>query len=274
MLGSPQPGTQELAHLVEAMTGAPQRPGNRVESMHNGVTLDAMLDAISRANRTIDFSSYIYWPGPTAERFSDELAERAGAGVNVTWWSTAASASPVGWESPTSGPGTPRTPTTGETHLRIEGPALRELYGAFPETWSEAMGEMLANDHIPERGAFQDGVDDAARQGDPGRRRWANVGSGNVDPRSLDLGPRAERCGRRPGRVRRTLDDAGVSREIDRQARRDRPLPSRARRSRLSLRNSLYRVSEHRLGSPPRLQPFLSTFIENHGGRYHNQEVA
>ncbi len=83
LLGSPQPGTPEFTHLVEAMTGATQRPGNRVTVMSNGATLDAMFDAISQAKRTIDFSSYIYWPGPTADRFSAALAERAGAGVAV-----------------------------------------------------------------------------------------------------------------------------------------------------------------------------------------------
>jgi hypothetical protein len=58
LMESPQPGTPEFAHLLEAMTGAPQRPGNRVEVRRNGATLDAMVDAISEATRTIDFSSY------------------------------------------------------------------------------------------------------------------------------------------------------------------------------------------------------------------------
>ncbi len=208
LLESPQPGTPEFAHLVEAMTGAAQRPGNRVEVMRNGVTLDAMVDIISQAKRTIDFSSYIYWPGPTADRLSAALAERAEAGVAVNLlldgygsakldrehqdrlrragvqvatfrpprWHTVHKANNrmhrrilivdgvlgfaggVGiadvWTGDAEDPEHWR-----ETHLRIEGPALRELYGAFLETWAEAAGEVLTNDHIPERSGFDDGVD-------------------------------------------------------------------------------------------------------------------
>jgi len=65
------------------MTGAPVRAGNRVQVIRNGATLEAMLDAISSATATIDLSSYIYWPGPTADRFSEALAKRARAGVEV-----------------------------------------------------------------------------------------------------------------------------------------------------------------------------------------------
>jgi len=204
----PQPGTPEFACLVEAMTGAPQRGGNRVEIVRNGATLDSMVGAISGATRTIDFSSYIYWPGPTADRFSDALAERARAGVAVNllldgygsakldrehqdrlrragvhvatfrpprWHTlhkannrmhrrvlivdgTVGFAGGVGiadvWTGDAQGPEHWR-----ETHLRIEGPALRELYGAFLETWTEATGEVLAHDHIPKGGGFDDGVE-------------------------------------------------------------------------------------------------------------------
>lgn len=67
LLEPPQPGAREFGHLVEALTGAPQRLGNRGSVMRNGVTFDAMLGEISRAMLTIDFSSYIYWPGLTAQ---------------------------------------------------------------------------------------------------------------------------------------------------------------------------------------------------------------
>ncbi len=46
-----------------------------------------------------------------------------------------------------------------ETHLRLEGPALRELYGAFLETWTEATGEVPTVEHIPEGSGFDDGVE-------------------------------------------------------------------------------------------------------------------
>ncbi len=208
LLGSPQPGTPEFTHLVEAMTGATQRAGNRVKVMRNGATLDAMVDAVSQAKRTIDFSSYIYWPGSTADRFSAALAERAGAGVAVNlildgygsakldrehqdrlrragvhvatyrpprWHTlhkannrmhrrvlivdgTVGFAGGVGiadvWTGDAEDPEHWR-----ETHLRIEGPALRELYGAFLETWTEATGEVPTVDNIPEGNGFDDGVE-------------------------------------------------------------------------------------------------------------------
>ncbi|HEV2809462.1 MAG TPA: phospholipase D-like domain-containing protein [Acidimicrobiales bacterium] len=222
LLGSPQPGTPEFAHLVEAMTGATQRPGNRVQVMRNGTTLDAMVDAISKATRTVEFSSYIYWPGPTADCFSAALAERAragvavnllldgygsakldrkhqdrlrGAGVHVATYrpprwhtlhklnnrmhrrillvdGTVGFAGGVGiadvWTGDAEDPEHWR-----ETHLRIEGPVLRELYGAFLETWAEATGKVLANDHIPEDSGFDDGVDVVVSRSTP--TGWATA---------------------------------------------------------------------------------------------------
>jgi hypothetical protein len=47
LMESPQPGTPEFAHLLETMTGAPRRQGNRVEIRRNGATLDAMVEAIA-----------------------------------------------------------------------------------------------------------------------------------------------------------------------------------------------------------------------------------
>jgi cardiolipin synthase len=79
----PAPGSAEFARLVSAMAGTPLRPGNRVVIMRNGTSLEAMLEAISSAKATIDLSSYIYWPGDIADRFSDALVERAKAGVEV-----------------------------------------------------------------------------------------------------------------------------------------------------------------------------------------------
>lgn len=73
----PDTGTAEFSRLVSAMTGAPVRQGNRVEIMRNGATLDAMVEEIASAKATIDCSSYIYWPGETADRFSDAFIERA-----------------------------------------------------------------------------------------------------------------------------------------------------------------------------------------------------
>ncbi|HET7486726.1 MAG TPA: phospholipase D-like domain-containing protein [Acidimicrobiales bacterium] len=80
----PPPGDAAFARLLEAVTGSPVRGGNRVTILRNGdETFAAMLDAIAAAEETIDFSSYIYWPGDVTERFTDAFCERARAGVAV-----------------------------------------------------------------------------------------------------------------------------------------------------------------------------------------------
>ena len=80
----PQPGTEDFDHLVETVTGASVRPGNRVRILRNGCrTFPAMLDAIAAAQATVDLSSYIYWPGGIADRFTEALCAKARAGVEV-----------------------------------------------------------------------------------------------------------------------------------------------------------------------------------------------
>lgn len=80
----PAPGTPEFSRLVEGLTGSPLRAGNRLGILLNGdETFPAMLDAIASARSTVDLSSYIYWPGEITDRFTEALAERAKAGVEV-----------------------------------------------------------------------------------------------------------------------------------------------------------------------------------------------
>lgn len=45
-----------------------------------------------------------------------------------------------------------------ETQVRIEGPASRDLLGAFWEHWTEATGQMLTGAHFPDIKIFDDGV--------------------------------------------------------------------------------------------------------------------
>ncbi len=45
-----------------------------------------------------------------------------------------------------------------ETHLRIEGPAVREVLGAFLENWTEATSSLLSALHFPDIDGFDDGV--------------------------------------------------------------------------------------------------------------------
>ena len=204
----PAPGSAEFFRLVAAVAGAPLRPGNRVQVMRNGTTLEAMIEAISAARETVDLSSYIYWPGDTAERFTEAFIERARAGVEVNLlfdgygsakldaehlerlarsgvnvsvfrpprWHTVkklnnrmhrrilvvdgeiAFAGGVGiadvWTGDAEDPEHWR-----ETHMRIEGPAVVDLFGAFVENWTEVTGGLLAGAHIPEAESFDDGVE-------------------------------------------------------------------------------------------------------------------
>ncbi len=80
----PPPGSSEFSRLIEGVTGAAARSGNRVQILRNGCrTFPSMLDAIARAQSTIDLSSYIYWPGDITDRFTKALCEKARAGVEV-----------------------------------------------------------------------------------------------------------------------------------------------------------------------------------------------
>jgi len=196
----PVPGTPEFGRLVEALCGAPLRKGNRVEILLNGEqTFPPMLAAISAANETIDFSSYIFWPGEITTSFTEAFIERARAGVEVNFivdgWGSAkldhdqvqalkdagvnvavfrsphwytlhklnnrmhrrllivdgrlSFAGGVGiadeWLGNAEDPDHWR-----ETHVRLEGPAVRDLVGGFLENWVEATGRGLAPRHFPE----------------------------------------------------------------------------------------------------------------------------
>ena len=58
--------------------------GNRIRLLENGDEFyPAMLAAISRATRSINLESYIFWSGEAADRFRETLIERAGKGIEV-----------------------------------------------------------------------------------------------------------------------------------------------------------------------------------------------
>lgn len=80
----PSPGSKAFDRMLAALSGASASHGNRVRVLRNGGrTFPAMLAAIASATSTVDLSSYIYWPGEVAAGFTDALAERARAGVEV-----------------------------------------------------------------------------------------------------------------------------------------------------------------------------------------------
>jgi cardiolipin synthase len=74
--------SEEYLRAVEAVTGAPVAPGNRIETLVNGDRIfPVLLDVIRSAERTVNLLTYIYWAGEIAEEVGDALCERASAGV-------------------------------------------------------------------------------------------------------------------------------------------------------------------------------------------------
>ena len=74
----------ELRRTLEGVIGVPATEGNRIEVLRNGDEIfPAMLDAISEAEHTIDFLTFVYWSGEIGTEFARRLAARAQAGVRV-----------------------------------------------------------------------------------------------------------------------------------------------------------------------------------------------
>jgi cardiolipin synthase len=205
----PTPGTADFARLVEVLTVAPLRQGNRVTVLRNGREIfPAMLAAIQHANETVNFATYVYWTGSIAPQFADALAERARAGVEVNVLLDAVGAAKmdhglverlqgagatVAWFRPpkwytlhklnnrthrkilildgkvgfTGGVGIAEEWTGDcedsehwrDTHVRVEGPVVRDLLSGFVDNWAEATGCMLSGrQHLPDVGGFDDGI--------------------------------------------------------------------------------------------------------------------
>jgi len=77
-------GDPQFRRELGTLLGPPILAGNSVANLENGAEIfPAMLDAIRRARRTIDFETYIYWSGDIGREFVTALAERARAGVQV-----------------------------------------------------------------------------------------------------------------------------------------------------------------------------------------------
>jgi cardiolipin synthase A/B len=73
-----------LRRLFEEAIGAPFTEGNRIRRLRNGDQIfPAMLDAIARAERSVELLSYVYWRGAIAVRFAEALAAKAREGVAV-----------------------------------------------------------------------------------------------------------------------------------------------------------------------------------------------
>lgn len=70
---------------MSVMLGPAILRGNSITALQNGNEIfPAMLQAISSAQRSITFETFIYWSGETGDKFSQALSERARAGVPVS----------------------------------------------------------------------------------------------------------------------------------------------------------------------------------------------
>ena len=205
----PGPGTPDFARMVEALTVAPLRQGNRLKVLRNGREIfPAMLEAIRAAEQTINFATYVYWTGSIAPEFAQALAERAEDGVQVNVLLDAVGAAKmdrrlvallqragaeVAWFRPpkwytlhklnnrthrkilvvdgkvgfTGGVGIAEEWTGNcedpdhwrDTHVRVEGPAARDLLGGFLDNWAEATQCILSgSEHLPDVQGFEDGI--------------------------------------------------------------------------------------------------------------------
>lgn len=75
---------KKLRAAVETIVSTRFIGGNRVQVLKNGDEIfPAMLSALSKAEKTIDFLTFIYWEGETARKFAEMLANKARQGVRV-----------------------------------------------------------------------------------------------------------------------------------------------------------------------------------------------
>ena len=69
---------------LEGVIGVPATEGNHIDILQNGVEIfPAMLEAIERAEHTIDLLTFVYWQGEIGTAFARSLAARARDGVRV-----------------------------------------------------------------------------------------------------------------------------------------------------------------------------------------------
>jgi len=77
-------GTDDFLLALGGVINSPVQDGGRARLLDNGdAFFPAMLDAIRSAERSVNFTTYIWKDGEVSDRFVEALAERARAGVEV-----------------------------------------------------------------------------------------------------------------------------------------------------------------------------------------------
>nr|MDQ3610830.1 phospholipase D-like domain-containing protein [Actinomycetota bacterium] len=136
-----------------------------IERARAGVEVSILLDAVGSAvkidqglvERFREAGAAVEWFRPphwyTLNKVNNRLHRRlliidgslgftGGTGVGEEW--TGDAQDPDHWR---------------ETHLRVEGPAVRDLVGGFQENWAETTQRILTGPHLPELSSFEDGID-------------------------------------------------------------------------------------------------------------------
>lgn len=74
----------QFQRAMGSLLGPGITSGNKVKELLNGDQIfPSMLQAITGAQQTITFETYIYWSGGIGKQFANALAERARAGVKI-----------------------------------------------------------------------------------------------------------------------------------------------------------------------------------------------
>ena len=189
-------GDASFLRATESLIGAPVAYGNDAELLVNGDQIfPAYLDAIRRAEETVNLLTYAYWRGDIAIEVADTLCEKASAGVECNVILDAVGAAKMdrklvgtmrdagvevcffrppkpyavkrlqhrthrkllivdGTTGFTGGVGIAEEWTGNaqdpdhwrDSHVRVRGPVVRGLQGAFAENWLECTGDVLAGD--------------------------------------------------------------------------------------------------------------------------------
>jgi cardiolipin synthase len=76
--------TEVLRRRLEVVIGTPFTEGNSITVLRNGDQIfPAMLEAIRRAEKTVDLMTFVYWKGDIAVELAKAMSDRARAGVRV-----------------------------------------------------------------------------------------------------------------------------------------------------------------------------------------------
>ncbi|HLY81646.1 MAG TPA: phospholipase D-like domain-containing protein [Acidimicrobiales bacterium] len=81
---TPSDALTRARRTLEGVIGVPATEGNHIVALRNGDEIfPSMLEAIERAEHTVDFLTFVYWRGEIGTRFAGALGRRARAGVRV-----------------------------------------------------------------------------------------------------------------------------------------------------------------------------------------------